>query len=65
MTMPGEPVGASGDEKWRSENKTLIEPLLPRISANAIVAGYRVDPITGAYELLRERPTSTSDRQPT
>jgi hypothetical protein len=52
--LSADPVNAISEpeqEKWRQDNANEIRALLPEIAASAPLAGYRVDPKTGAFEI--------------
>jgi len=58
LAEPVNALSAPRANKWRFENRAEIESLLPRLAETARLAGYRVDPLTGEFEIHPCEPSS-------
>ncbi len=52
IDRPVNALSAPGPAKWRRDNYEDVRRLLPRISSSSSLIGYRVDPISGEFQLM-------------
>lgn len=54
LKSPVNALSPRGKDKWRAQNAEEIAALLPRVVPLAERLGYRIDPVTGNCEILRQ-----------